>query len=294
MRLRAARQTRQPVRVAAWRGALSAAEKCPQRAVLRRISTRSGWRGQQAKGRQREPARGSRFPGTAAASTTPDPPPESQTELRTERKQSWRRSTCAATATSPPRSCQRSEGLGAWGRGGFGAGRSVFRSRDYRTPLNRPCHPPRQVPSGLLPVLELDGRVVTESVRGSLNSFLELDRERQRLVGPWGDTPRPRPAEPSTPPPTHTPRRPTPPRRPGRAHPPRAQSVIMQLLEEAFPDNKPLMPPKGTPQRDRADALMRLERRFFGSWWSAAADGLLASNSCFCRGVAPAAAVFSA
>eukprot|EP00775_Hariotina_reticulata_P005445 gene5445-5679_t len=63
-----------------------------------------------------------------------------------------------------------------------------------------------KVPSGLLPVLELDGKVVTES------------------------------------------------------------SVIMNLLEETFPDHKPLMPPKGTAQRQRADQLMRLERRFFSDW----------------------------
>jgi len=59
-----------------------------------------------------------------------------------------------------------------------------------------------QVPSGLLPVLEIDGRVVTES------------------------------------------------------------AVIMNLLEEAFPDHQPLMPPAGSPQRSRADQLMRLERRW--------------------------------
>lgn len=63
-----------------------------------------------------------------------------------------------------------------------------------------------KVPSGLLPVLEIDGRVVTES------------------------------------------------------------AVIMNLLEEAFPDHQPLMPPAGSPQRSRADQLMRLERRFFGDW----------------------------
>lgn len=63
-----------------------------------------------------------------------------------------------------------------------------------------------KVPSGLLPVLEIDGRVVTES------------------------------------------------------------SVIMHLLEDTFPDHKPLMPPAGTPQRTRAEQLMRLERRFFGDW----------------------------
>jgi glutathione S-transferase len=58
-----------------------------------------------------------------------------------------------------------------------------------------------QVPSGLLPVLEIDGRVVTES------------------------------------------------------------SVIMFLLEDAFPDHKPLLPPADSPQRNRAEQLMRLERR---------------------------------
>eukprot|EP00879_Flechtneria_rotunda_P013937 GHRR01014556.1.p1 GENE.GHRR01014556.1~~GHRR01014556.1.p1 ORF type:complete len:360 (+),score=94.86 GHRR01014556.1:732-1811(+) len=62
------------------------------------------------------------------------------------------------------------------------------------------------VPSGLLPALELDGKVHTESV------------------------------------------------------------VIMSLLEQAFPDNKPLMPSAGSPQRARADNLMRLERRFFSDW----------------------------
>jgi glutathione S-transferase len=37
--------------------------------------------------------------------------------------------------------------------------------------------------------------------------------------------------------------------------------VIMFLLEDTFPDHKPLMPPTGTPQRNRAEQLMRLERR---------------------------------
>jgi glutathione S-transferase len=63
-----------------------------------------------------------------------------------------------------------------------------------------------QVPSGLLPVLEIDGRVVTES------------------------------------------------------------ATIMALLEEQFPDHKPLMPAADSPQRPRADQLMRLERRFFSDW----------------------------
>lgn len=64
-----------------------------------------------------------------------------------------------------------------------------------------------KVPSGLLPVMEIDGRVVTESV------------------------------------------------------------YIMNLLEELFPD-RPLMPPKGTAERARADQLMRLERQFFSDWLS--------------------------
>lgn len=40
----------------------------------------------------------------------------------------------------------------------------------------------------------------------------------------------------------------------------------MALLEAQFPDHKPLMPPTGTPERARADSLMRLERRFFSDW----------------------------
>lgn len=67
-----------------------------------------------------------------------------------------------------------------------------------------------QVPGGLLPVIELDGNVVTES------------------------------------------------------------SVIMSLLEDEFgPDKgfKALMPARGTPERARADALMRLEREWWGGAW---------------------------
>eukprot|EP00878_Enallax_costatus_P017108 GHUV01017963.1.p1 GENE.GHUV01017963.1~~GHUV01017963.1.p1 ORF type:complete len:518 (+),score=110.16 GHUV01017963.1:223-1554(+) len=78
--------------------------------------------------------------------------------------------------------------------------------------INMRCYgdkPPEfmaKVPSGLLPVLEIDGRIITES------------------------------------------------------------AVIMNLLEEMYPNNTPLMPPKGSPQRTRADNLMRLERRFFSDW----------------------------
>jgi hypothetical protein len=72
--------------------------------------------------------------------------------------------------------------------------------------ISTPCGSVLQVPSGLLPVLEIDGRVVTES------------------------------------------------------------ATIMALLEEQFPGHKPLMPAADSPQRPRADQLMRLERRFFSDW----------------------------
>ena len=64
----------------------------------------------------------------------------------------------------------------------------------------------RQVPSGLLPAMELDGRLVIES------------------------------------------------------------DDIMAALEAEFPDKRPLMPPRGTPQRQRAEGLLRLERRLFSDW----------------------------
>jgi hypothetical protein len=65
---------------------------------------------------------------------------------------------------------------------------------------------PVQVPSGLLPALELDGKLFTES------------------------------------------------------------ATIAALLEEQFPENKPLLPPQGSPLRQKADILFRLERRLFGDW----------------------------
>ena len=43
-------------------------------------------------------------------------------------------------------------------------------------------------------------------------------------------------------------------------------AVIMNLLEESFPQHRPLLPPAGTSARARADGLMRLERRFFSDW----------------------------
>ena len=41
---------------------------------------------------------------------------------------------------------------------------------------------------------------------------------------------------------------------------------IMQILEDEFTDFKPLLPPKGSPERRRADDLMVLERRLFSDW----------------------------
>ncbi len=41
---------------------------------------------------------------------------------------------------------------------------------------------------------------------------------------------------------------------------------IADLLEDEFPDNKPLLPPKGTALRAKADILFRLERRLFSDW----------------------------
>ena len=41
---------------------------------------------------------------------------------------------------------------------------------------------------------------------------------------------------------------------------------IMQVLEDNFTDYKPLLPAKGSPERERADELMVLERRLFSDW----------------------------
>ena len=50
---------------------------------------------------------------------------------------------------------------------------------------------------------------------------------------------------------------------------------IMKAIEERFPDSNPLLPAKGTPERQRAEILMRFERQVFSdsfrwmtsSWW---------------------------
>jgi len=77
--------------------------------------------------------------------------------------------------------------------------------------INMRCYGPKpasfmqKVPSGLLPVLEFNGKIYTES------------------------------------------------------------SVIMQLLEESFPE-RPMLPQRNTPLHARAETLMRLERRLFSDW----------------------------
>ena len=41
---------------------------------------------------------------------------------------------------------------------------------------------------------------------------------------------------------------------------------IMRALELKFPQHLPLLPQEGTPQRQRAEQLLRLERRLFSDW----------------------------
>jgi hypothetical protein len=65
-----------------------------------------------------------------------------------------------------------------------------------------------KVPSGLIPVIELNGRLMTES------------------------------------------------------------ADIMRAIEDAFPEHSPLLPLAGTPERQRAEGLLRLERRLFSDWLS--------------------------
>ncbi|KAK9811254.1 hypothetical protein WJX72_000670 [[Myrmecia] bisecta] len=62
-----------------------------------------------------------------------------------------------------------------------------------------------KVPSGLLPAVEIDGHLITESMQ------------------------------------------------------------IMRVLEEVFPE-RPLLPPAGSPESQRVNGLMQLERQFYGAW----------------------------
>ena len=45
-------------------------------------------------------------------------------------------------------------------------------------------------------------------------------------------------------------------------------NVIMQVLEEDFPDYKPLLPKNGDPVGLRVKPLLRLEREAFSTWFS--------------------------
>ena len=74
--------------------------------------------------------------------------------------------------------------------------------------LTEQCSLVWQVPSGLLPAMELDGQLFVES------------------------------------------------------------DAIMRLLEQAFPESAPLMPPPGSAARARADARLRLARRLWAAWLS--------------------------
>ena len=102
--------------------------------------------------------------------------------------------------------------VGGWKGCGEGEGRVWTEGRARRhhhgapNPLPLRPHPPSSVPSGLLPAIEIDGKLLTES------------------------------------------------------------AVIMQVLEDAFPENTPLRPPAGTRAAARHDALLRLERNLFGDW----------------------------
>lgn len=45
-------------------------------------------------------------------------------------------------------------------------------------------------------------------------------------------------------------------------------NVIMQELEDAFPQHRALLPPRGSAEELRVPGLLRLERRVFGSWFT--------------------------
>ena len=45
-------------------------------------------------------------------------------------------------------------------------------------------------------------------------------------------------------------------------------NAIMRILEEEFPEHKPLLPPSDSPEAARVGPLLRLERKVFSSWFS--------------------------
>jgi len=59
---------------------------------------------------------------------------------------------------------------------------------------------------------------------------------------------------------------------------------IQRVLEERYPE-RPLLPKLGTPERERADALNRLERTLFGAWmqWLTSSWGHERAKQEFCR-----------
>ena len=86
---------------------------------------------------------------------------------------------------------------------------------------DKPAWFTNKVPGGFLPVIELDGDLVTESL------------------------------------------------------------VIMQTLDQTFPQGPPMVPPAGSKDRDSAQRLLQLERQLFGAWCSLTfqpGKGLLDSN----------------
>ncbi len=88
--------------------------------------------------------------------------------------------------------------------------RIPFRVRkiNMRSYGDKPADFLQKVPSGLLPAVEIDGELMTESL------------------------------------------------------------VVMQRLDAEFPQGPPMVPPIGSPDRERASRLLSLERELFGAWCS--------------------------
>ena len=47
---------------------------------------------------------------------------------------------------------------------------------------------------------------------------------------------------------------------------PTHRNLALPASQERFPEHKPLLPPAGSRDAARADALLRLERRLFSDW----------------------------